>query len=88
MALLSVFPGSRLFPLRSPSTVDRHPPPLCDCSIMCAMPLCFVPSKDAMVTSVMETITNPRLSSEIFFLGLTTCLRHAHYLSLWQTIYK
>lgn len=30
-----------------------------DCSIMCAMLLCFAPSKNAIAISVMETITNP-----------------------------
>lgn len=62
MAVLSVFPGSHLFPLRNPSTLDPHPPP----PLQLQHHVCHA-ALDAVATSVMETITNPRLSSEFSF---------------------
>lgn len=51
--------------------------PLRDGGVMCAMLLCLISSKEALVTAVMETITNPRLSSEFSSWALTTCLRES-----------
>lgn len=75
VALLSVFPGSHVFPLRS---VDHHPPP----PLWLQHHVCHA-ALDATATSVMETITNPRLSSDFSFWAQPLA---AHYLSLWQTI--
>lgn len=48
--LLSVSFLAHIHVLWEAYRLDRHPP-LCDCSIMCAMLLCFLPSKGPMATS-------------------------------------